>query len=190
MYFIWANERTAESQLALDGTPDVIKALDLSFDRGLRVHTDVPLVRFAVEVETGNASLTDNLIAAGMRGLVLSSRGRRTLRRCGVDNIDYYPLVLVDPAHRAIDDYQIANLIGRPSCIDLVKSDVEMHPDMPDTIEFINSLTLTTGSFGTLRMFRAAEHAQVIVVHEEVKKAWEAERLTGVRFYSPEDFSL
>jgi len=190
MYWIWTNERADDNEARIGGVPEAIEAADLRFDRGTAITKNVPLIDI-VRDEDAQGRLTDNLIAPGVRGLTFSSRLRTVLANVGVDNIDYYPCrVISNDGTAPNENYQVANLIGRVACVDLTASDVEMDPDDPGAIEYVNSLTLDETAIGGALMFRLKEHAQVIVVDERVKTACERENITGIRFYAPSDFSM
>jgi len=176
--------------MVIHGVPVVIEQEDLSFDDGIRVLTAVPLIVINANEES-IGTLTDNLIAPGTRGLLFSSRLRQVLMGEGVDNIDYYPTKIIGLGSGiSNEDYQLANIVGRIRCVDFAASDIDMHPDFPDTIEFINALALDENRIEESLMFRLAEHCQVIVVHERVKAACERAGITGIQFFQPSDFSF
>lgn len=190
MYWIWANERSSDAEARIAGVPEVVEREDLAFDRGARVSRDVPLIEILRD-EDSQGVLTDNLIAPGVGGLVISARLRDTLARAGVTNIDYYPCRLTNLADGTVsDDYQVANVIGQIACVDRAASDLEMHPKRPDEIEFINSLVLDEHAIAGPLMFRLAEFQQLVVAHDQVKDACTSAGITGVKFYRPEEFSL
>lgn len=190
MHWIWSTERSSEEEAAIDGVPAVIKELDLSFDDGVRVEVEVPPIEITQD-EDGQGPLTDNLVAAGVGGLTFSSKLRKVLEQCGVDNIDYYPCVLKNLVDGSTnEDYMVANVIGRVACIDKERSDLEMDPDVPDEIEFISSLALDESAIGEMNIFRLDEFEVILAVSEKVMKACTEAGITGVRFYKPEDFSL
>lgn len=190
MYWIWANEPSDEDEAMLYGVPDAVKQLDLNFDKGALVTVKVPLIEF-IRDEDSQGVLTDNLIAPGSRGLLFSTRLRELLAGQGVNNIQYFPVRVTNPKNSTTtDDYQLSNLIGSIACIDQMASNLEMHPHILNTIEFINALILDETKIKDNLMFRAAEFTQVIVVHERIKNACEDAGITGVVFYSPAGFTL
>lgn len=189
MHWIWKSLRSSDSEARISGRPDVITALGLNFDEGNRIQTSVPLIRI-VRDEDSQGRLTDNQLAPGTTGLLFSGRLRDLLAKAGVHNIDYYPVIIENPIDGTrTDDYQLGNLIGRVACIDMAKSEVQLHP-RTGKIEFIDSLVLDETKLAYLRMFRTAEHAQVIVVHESVRNACVVAGITGVSFFLPAEFSL
>ena len=189
MHWIWTNRRSHEDEARLAAVPAVIESLDLSFDDGEVVRAKVPLIEIEIDDE-GRGPLTDNLIAPGVRGLVFSSKLRRTLEQAGVTNIQYFPCTLVDTADGSRnDDYQVANLVGKVACVDESGSDLERHPRSGE-IEFVNSLALRDDAINGHKMFRVAEHTQIIAVDDAVKSACTKSQITGVQFFEPHDFSM
>ena len=189
MYWMWRSRRSNDEQTRIEARPAVIANLGERFDQGHRVTQAVPLVRLVRDADAPGV-LTDNLIAPGTTGLVFSARLRALLASCGVANIDYYPVVVENPADgSSSNDYALANLIGRVTCFDVARSVVQVDPVL-NQIEFIDSLVLVDDVVDGLRMFRAAEHSQVIVVHPDVRDACVSAGITGVEFERAEDFSM
>jgi hypothetical protein len=193
VHWIWENAIGSENEAMIYGVPDSLRPLlerGLAFDHGVRSSASVPLV-----VVTRNAdsqgTLNDNLVAPGTTGLLLSSKLRTALAAGGVDNIEYFPTRIDNPQDGSTtDDYRLANIIGCIACVDLEKSALQMHPDLPGTIEFIDSLVLDESRIRGHLCFRLKEFRPVVVVHDQVKQACEAAGVTGVRFVPPEEFSL
>lgn len=116
MYWIWQSLRANDDEARIADRPAVISELGVRFDEGARIEVAVPMIRM-VRDEDSQGQLTDNLIAPGTTGLVLSSRLRQLLTAHGVHNIEYYPVALENPVDNTrSDDYQLGNLIGRVAC--------------------------------------------------------------------------
>lgn len=189
MHWMWRSRRSNDEQTRIEERPTALASLGQRFDQGSRLTQPIPLIQLVRDADAPGV-LTDNLIAPGTTGLVFSTRLRALLASCGVTNIDYYPVVVVNPADgSSSDDYALANLIGRVTCFDMARSVVQMDP-VVNQIEFIDSLVLIDDAVQGLRMFRAAEHSQVIVVHSDVRDACIDAGITGVDFERAEDFSM
>jgi len=190
MYFVWANRRNSPKEMVIHGVPKVIDDGNINFDEGLRIEQEVSPIDIHL-TRDAKGTMTDNLLAPGTRGLLFSSRLRQLLKKTGVGNIDYYPVRIFGAKKELLTkDYKLANLTALIPCVDFATSDLEMHPDDPDSIEAINSLTLNESRIKGALMFRLKEHSQIIVVHEKIKTACEAERMSGVQFFEPENFTL
>lgn len=188
MYWIWSTEADDEGDCRIYSRPDAIQANDLSFDDGVPMSGDLPMIEILIR-EDERGRLTDNLIAEGTTGLVLNSRLRSLLKQVGVDNLHYYPVELVDEVTAERNtDYELANILGAVSCIDAGQSDIEYGPD--GAIHFIESLVLDASRIRGLLMFRLQEYLPIIVVHETVKERLEEAGISGVKFYRPEEYIL
>jgi Immunity protein family (Imm11) len=189
-YWVWANEPTRDDEAMIYGVPPIIERLRLLFNQGQPVISSVPLIEIERDSDSQGV-LTDNLIAAGVKGLLFSSRLRELLRASGVENIEYFPTVIRNPADGTeTQDYSIANVLGLIACLDRAKSVVEHPPGDPDYIEFIEKLALDGTRIRGADFFRLAEKSQILIASERVKRACEAAKITGVRFYAPQDYKF
>lgn len=192
MYWVWVNVIDSEKEAIIYGSPkalDQLRESGVRFDDGINIKVNVPSLLIERD-EDSQGRLNDNVIAFGTTGLLFSSKLRGVLAASGVDNIEYFPVRIVNLLDGSnTDDYHLANIVGRIACVDLVASDVQMHQVFTDQIEFIDALVLDESRiFGTL-YFRLLEHSQVVIVHEQVKISCEQAGVTGVRFVRPEYFS-
>ena len=87
------------------------------------------------------------------------------------------------------DDYVIANIVGKIDCLDYEKSELEL--DQDGSIEYIDSLSIKNeDSVDYGNIFRLSAFHPVVVVSPLIKEEMENNKITGIRFYRPEDFSL
>jgi hypothetical protein len=186
MYWIWATEVGTDADPVFFETPAIVDELNLHFDTGAPQATDMPLIQ--LERAEGWNSLTDNLVAPGVNGLVFSKRLRQLLAAVGVDNVQYYDFSL-SSADKSVRDYQIANIVGRIACVDESRSVLELDPDSPGRAVFIDSLALNEQA-GGFDLFRLHEESSIVVASDRVRRACLQARVTGVRFYNPSDFCL
>jgi len=189
MYWIWANERSDEYELRIDGVPPVIEEKDWSFDLGQYVVDSVPVIDVPYTMQP-DERLTDNLIAPGCRGLLFNKKVKKIFNDAGVDNIQYFEARLVNTDSGEInDDYVIANIVGKIDCLDYEKSELEL--DQDGSIEYIDSLSIKNeDSVDYGNIFRLSAFHPVVVVSPLIKEEMENNKITGIRFYRPEDFSL
>jgi hypothetical protein len=189
-YWVWANEPTADDEAMIFGVPPVVSSLDLSFDNGDLVTAAVPLIEIERDADSQGV-LTDNLIAGGSKGLLFSSRLRTLLAQLGVDNIQYFPTLIRNPADGTeTRDYELANLIGKVWCLDRKASVIDSRADDPDSIQFIDSLALDMARIHGQDLFRLGEKTLIIIVSDRLKRACESAKITGVRFYAPADYTF
>lgn len=111
------------------------------------------------------------------------------LREAGVDNIDTYDVVIVDPQDGTEwDQYKAVNIIGKLAIADLVQSDFdESQPQRAITMSF-DRLVLDPNKAHGLLMFRLAESVSGIVIHEKVRQQLLANEIEPLGFIKPEDW--
>lgn len=189
MYWIWANERSDEYELRIDGVPPIIEENDWSFDLGQYVVDSVSLIDVPFTIQP-DEHMTDNLIAPGCRGLLINRKIREILNDVGVDNIQYFKTRLVNSSSGEIgEDYMIANIVGKVDCLDYERSELEL--DQNGNIKFIDSLSIKDeGVIDYGNIFRLSAFHPVIVVSTMIKEEMEKNKITGIKFYRPEDYSL
>lgn len=189
MFWFWRSAREHERQARFEGRPRAIAELTpdfVGFDQGVRLVYPIPLIH--LERSPGSdGPLTDNLIAPGTTGLVMSSRLRRLLVDAGVSNLQVFPMSIARRTGTE-NDYALVNVIGAIECIDLERSAVELDA-VTRRIEWIERLVLREDLASAPMMFRAAEFTQLLVVREAVRDVCVAKGVTGVQFVRPEAFA-
>jgi hypothetical protein len=113
------------------------------------------------------------------------------LRRGGVDNIDTYNAVIVDPDNGArITTHKAVNVIGAISAADLEQSEAVTHGGggMIDT-DF-NRLVIDESKTKGALMFRLAEATRAILVHEQVRDHLLKEGFIKLAFYNLDEVAL
>jgi hypothetical protein len=186
-FWIWANEPTSDRQAMIYGVPSLVEQLDLEFDKGTTVQTPIPIISL-IQNKNSRGTLTDNLIAPGLRGLVFSSRLRLLLEANAVHNLQYFPFHL--RASNTTTLYHIANIIGLEVCLDRGKVQAEWDTENPNRVLFFDNL-IVREDFSTDKMiFRLGEFPQVVLVADLIRRVCEDAGITGVRFYQPAEYSL
>lgn len=189
-YWIWCNRPKTEEDMFIEGPQPGIKENNLEFDNGAFISSVLPEIAIQLGEES-EGNLTDHIVAPGTKGLLMTYRLVQALKDNGVDNIQVYPAKLIDNNGSCISaDYNVVNIIGCIKAVDLDSSDIEMHPEFPDEIEFINSLVLDKTAIKDQLLFRLSESTQVIVANKRIKNTIEKNNLTGVKFLTPEDYFM
>jgi hypothetical protein len=113
-----------------------------------------------------------------------------TLRRAGVDNLQYFDALLRDPRDGTeFKDYRAYNIVGLVACADMEASELMGTSDSTMGDVDFQSLVIDEKKTGGLLLFRLAEKVSAIVVHEKVKDAIEAAGIPGFVFYGPGEWS-
>ncbi len=161
----------------------------LYFDLGTRIDADIPVFDFKMDKESQGTLL--DYVWATFRGIILSARFKSVLDRAGIDNIDYYPVRIVNKITGKIaKNYFAANIIGIISCMDKEKSKYTVFPAIPDKISSIEELHLDYKKIHNEKMFRLYERIVLILVDESVKAAVTKANLKGVKFVPAENFNI
>ena len=105
----------------------------------------------------------------------------------GVDNIDFYDAVIVDPTSgQRHEDYRAFNIIGAVAAADMEASefmDEDVDEDAMIDVDF-ESLVLDPSKVPSgVLLFRLAQCVSAIIVHANVRKAIEAANIPGMAFY-------
>ncbi len=86
-----------------------------------------------------------------------------------------------------ITNYKLVNITEKVTGIDRNNSIVETILDT-DAVGGFKRLVLKKNCLGALKLARLQEFSPHILAAEEIKQAFEAARVTGLRFVSPEDY--
>ena len=189
MYWVWVSEQTADDEAMIYGPTDFSEEEDLEFDSGLIADDEATLVDITRD-EHSQGVMADNVNLLGSGGLMFSSKLRQVLTGILL-NIQYFPVVvknLVDGSQTS--DYNVANIVGRVSCLDRENSVLQISPEDEDVIEFIEVLAIDEASANSFDLFRLHEEPEIILASTRVKEACESNRITGVRFYEPCDYEF
>jgi hypothetical protein len=112
------------------------------------------------------------------------------LRAVGVDNLELFDAVIVDPRtgqeHR---NYKAFNVLGAVAAADMSKSVRASSSDSTVIDADFDSLSIDAARAAPFRLFRLAESVNAIVVDEAVKSEIERRNIEGMIFYDPEDWA-
>jgi hypothetical protein len=114
---------------------------------------------------------------------------KEALLVAGVDNVEFFPAILEDSRDGIRhDEYDAFNVIGLVSATDQRESAAaDGQVRLLDT-DFA-SLTLSPEKASGLLLFRLAENASAIVVHESIRQAVEQRAIPGMTFYGPGEWA-
>jgi len=191
MYWVWANESTSDDEAMIYGPTDFSEEEEIDFDTGFAAILEGSLNEIT-RGEQSQGRLSDNVYLRGTGGQMFSPKLRRALDELGVDNIQYFPVILRNMVDgTAISDYCIANIVGRIECLDLERSVVDRSEDDEEegVIEVIEALAIDESRIVEgFSLFRLHEDPDIILASDRVRRACERHGITGVRFYKPEEW--
>lgn len=160
-------------------------ALDLGTPLGL----DIPLFDFLMDEECQGEVL--DYVWTTFPGLVISAKFRSVIESVGIDNVEYYPVRIVNQVTGEVrSDYYAANIVGVVACMDKEKSQFTTLLALPDRIRSIEALHLDYQKIHQEKLFRLAElKTSIILAHETLKIVVENAKLRGVTFIPAEGYS-
>lgn len=181
MYYVMDFDTSFEKAALIMDNPDIPGYPDLVFDKGVRIKGQLPVFDF-IQDKDCQGVLTDYLWTA-LRGLTVSERFKKTLDAAGVDNVDYYPVRVVNEVTGEVrSDYYVANVVGLIDCLDREKSGIISDPDVPGLITDIERIILKEDKAKGTLFFRLKNVSGVVIAHPRVKDAVTKAKLTGVKF--------
>lgn len=176
-----------DNEKMLFGIPEAVTEFNLECNQAKNITGIIPTIEFSAK---GYEILTDNISAPGFGGLLANKRVSETLREVGANNLQQFPVILKDVNGGGdCSDYDLINIIGDADIVDYEKSDITLR--RPKKIKFIESLSfIDTSDMPLPYIFRLTSFLPLIIAHNRVKQAFEANNITGFTFYKPEEFSL
>jgi hypothetical protein len=112
------------------------------------------------------------------------------LKAVGVDNLQFFDAVIIDPATGAEHhEYKAFNIIGVVAAADMAKSVKASSSDSVMIDADFDSLAIDATKAGAFRLFRLAESVDAIIVDGVVKQAIEQRNIPGMVFYDPADWA-
>jgi hypothetical protein len=182
VYYVWETRRRGETQVIVPKFAPVQREYHGNFISGRRFAVELPELELRFHA-AGDFELTDDLVIRNRRCLMHSQRLIETLRRAGVDSIDYHACRLVNEATGSVyRTHRAANLLDVIHCLDREQSELEIDDEEPNEIWYIHRLKLLEDRLGDSLMFRLGERRSTVIVHESVKQCIEREGLTGPVF--------
>lgn len=120
---------------------------------------------------------------------LMSNAFHEALVSAGVDNLDVYEAVLQSENGKTqIEGYKAFNVIGMVAAADMAKTRFN-DPDGSQLIDAsIDSLALDASKTHGLLMFRLAQYAAAVIVHDKVRRVIESRNFPNITFVNPSDF--
>jgi hypothetical protein len=120
---------------------------------------------------------------------IMSDRFHQALQEAGVDNIDVYDAVLTsdDGKHR-YQGYKAFNVIGLVKAADLKKTVFAAGSASRLIDASIDSLSIDGQAARGLQLFRLAEYAGAVIVHDSIRRSLLQRGFPHVVFQNPAQF--
>jgi hypothetical protein len=161
---------------------------DVSLDLGVRFEKQLPIFDFVMD-EKSQGDVLD-FVWTTFPGLVVSAKFRKTLEGHGVDNVDYYPVRIVnEKTGKVHQDYFAANVLGSAACMDMDNSQYAPSLLDPTQVQSIDEFRLDSSRLPEFKLFRLAECSTIVLADESIKRAVEKAKLRGVAFVPADGYS-
>ena len=195
MYYILNIKRQTEKDLILKGSlynsnNEMVKAIFYD-GKPVKDQLNGMLTIIVNEKDTTKGDLTDKLAgSAGTAGFVLmiNQLVKKVFDDLGIENMEYFPL---DIKGKNINtkNYFIGNVLGKIDCIDAENSEIEYKPN--GNVEDVEKLVLDEPKIPKdLKIFLLGKFTSAeFVVHQSVKDAIEAKKITGFTFTPIDKFT-
>lgn len=120
---------------------------------------------------------------------IMSKRLCEALTTAGVDNIEYYPVLLNNVETGEVYDYFAYKIIGLVSAASIEESEFETYEDDQPLIDTsIIKLVIDKKKAHDFLLFRLAEKTSTIIVHENIKNEIENNGIDTIKFIKPEEY--
>lgn len=193
MYYVWKKDigLVDENKYAyFDDEPDGYELTDWVSGNRMK-----KLPELTLNTDPEYVTNLSDLLLTGFDLHVFSQKLVDVLNTCGIKNIDYYPVKIIEhDTGKEIDSYCSANIVGNIPCLDEENSEC-FYSSKDNTIIGLDEFSIFEDKIkATSEMdceplfFRLAEFEFIILVHESVKQRIEEEGVTGIEFIKPEDY--
>lgn len=148
------------------------------------VFDDLP-INIPADIDEDEEIVYTDIINPGVP--LFSEKMKSALEQCGVRNIDYYPVLIIDSQTKEVlAEYWLAIVTGIISCIDLDNSQFKQTADGQTVItQFSIDPSKTAG----LNLFRFHNIPGLIIINEELKDKLSKIELKGVSFKHTKEYN-
>jgi hypothetical protein len=94
-----------------------------------------------------------------------SEKMRQLLDKAGIQNIEYYPLVIIEEGGRRVEGHYAMNILGRIACLDKTQSECNY---FEGEIVRIKSMAIDESLVHDIPIFRLHELPDIILVSEKI----------------------
>jgi hypothetical protein len=173
-YFINQRIITRENSIVIGDIDSDVELEPIGLLSGAKLSPEPTYIKIQLSETSGDyyPDIISSLIT------LYSNKVKNCLERCGVDNIDYYPVAIKDPKNCVNADYWFVNILGRISCLDVDNSDVEVDA-FGDGLDFKSFAIDESRTAGT-KIFRLHERSRLVIIHESIYSALSEIGLKGV----------
>lgn len=181
-YYIF-DEVSPNSEAPFLELPDEIDLIETIM--GKKPNFDELPIRMEAEIEEDEEVVYTDIINPGVP--LFSDKMKSALDQCGVANIDYYPVLIVDyDSKEVLAEYWLGIVKDIIACIDLGKSRFEENK-MGNTV--ITKFAIDQSRTAGKNLFRFHNIPGLIIIDEALKEALSKTDFKGVSFKPTQEYS-
>lgn len=142
-------------------------------------------IKIPAEIDDDEEIVFTDIINPGVP--LFSEKMKSALDRCGVNNIDYYPVLIIDSQTKEVlCEYWLAIVTGIIACIDLEKSKFDQ---TASGTRVITQFSIDHSKAAGSKLFRFHNIPGLIIINEELKDALADIEFKGVSFKPTQDYN-
>ncbi len=182
-YFINQKIVTLDNNISL-GTIDSNNELEpINLLKGKKLSPEPKYINIELSDNSGN--FYPDIISVPIT--LYSDKIKNCLDECEVNNIDYYPVKILDKKTNSVNTkYWFAHIRGRIPCLDIENSDTEIDI-FGDGVDF-KSFSIDESKTRGLQIFRLDELGRLVIINQRIYSALVALRLKGVIMKNTRDY--
>lgn len=174
----------AEEDVAALGSWPQFDGVNWMLGRPIEKEIPTPIL---IELDPENPGLMMPMFYSGV--LLFSDEMITVLHKLGITNFQCFDAILCDTVNNVdYTNYKLINIIGLVAAANLDMSDYDSHGGTANIDTDFDSLFLDDSKIKGQRLFRLSESVNGIVIHEEVKNAFEEHGIEHLDFILPEDW--
>lgn len=126
----------------------------------------------------------------GIHAFFMNHALKATLDELGIDNIQYFPCLLMDSKNKLMsDDYFFTNVVGTWGCIDIEKSEYTVDPFREEHFDTMTRIVLDQNKINPdLKLFRLGKFTETLLIRSDLAKII-GERHTGIYFKTLDEYN-
>lgn len=142
-------------------------------------------IKIPAEIDEDEDIVYTDIINPGVP--LFSQKMKSVLDECGIENIDYYPVLIVDyETNVTLAEYWLAIVTDIIACIDLEKTQFK---ETASGQTVITQFAIDTSKVGESNLFRFHNIPGLIIINEELKEKLSQRTFSGVSFKHTDEYN-
>ncbi|HWV16766.1 MAG TPA: DUF1629 domain-containing protein [Cellvibrio sp.] len=182
-FYIMKQDTLMEDIAYLDGLPDDMDALEWQEGKIMSPPSEKLVLNLSLDSGGNRGDIIDGFAT------LYSDELKEALEVNGVDNVRFYPVLLLDPNDNTTErGFWLANIIGLFDCIDMINSKVKYWASGMG-FNFL-SMVIDESKTNGAKIFRLKEDPTKVIINQELKDYFDkTNMLIGVTLIQTENYS-